>query len=248
MRTDHERIGGALDLLTQGVFPFFEREMKRVYAEEWMEAAAASFRHDRSPSGTGGDAIRWDAHTLLTVIWDQWNAVFRSRLGPAERSLVGELRDFRNRWANQVSLDADDAYRVLDSVERLLVAVGGDGVRDVEQEKLDVLREMFSDEFDAELALQQFKRSRRRNVAVFLVCGLTIVATTAVFLGPQNPLAAGVLSLFVAFVFGFFITQRMVVEKPTCGVHECNKCRKVVYTEVCPYCESSPKSLVAHAR
>jgi hypothetical protein len=33
-------------------------------------------------------------------MWDQWNVVFRKTLGNAERSLVSELRDARNRWAH----------------------------------------------------------------------------------------------------------------------------------------------------
>jgi hypothetical protein len=34
-------------------------------------------------------------------MWDNWNDVFRNVLGHAERSLVSELRDWRNKWAHQ---------------------------------------------------------------------------------------------------------------------------------------------------
>ena len=34
-------------------------------------------------------------------MWESWNDVFRKTLGPAERSLVSELRDVRNKWAHQ---------------------------------------------------------------------------------------------------------------------------------------------------
>ena len=53
-------------------------------------------------------------------MWESWNDVFRLTLGPAERSLVSELRDHRNRWAHQEAFSSDDAYRALDSAGRLL--------------------------------------------------------------------------------------------------------------------------------
>ena len=48
-----------------------------------------------------------------------WKDVFRESLGLAERGLVSELCDWRNKWAHQERFVSDDAYRVLDSVQRL---------------------------------------------------------------------------------------------------------------------------------
>ncbi len=48
-------------------------------------------------------------------MWNQWNDVFRKTLGQAERTLVSELREVRNRWAHQEPFSSDDAYRALDS-------------------------------------------------------------------------------------------------------------------------------------
>ncbi len=45
--------------------------------------------------------------------------MFRKVLGPAERSLLSELRDHRNKWAHQEPFSSDDAYPVLDSAGRL---------------------------------------------------------------------------------------------------------------------------------
>ncbi len=53
-----------------------------------------------------------------------WNDALRDLLGPGEQSLVAELRAWRNRWAHQDRLTDDDAQRILDSVERLLIGVG----------------------------------------------------------------------------------------------------------------------------
>ena len=40
----------------------------------------------------------------------------RVSLGRAERSLVQELRDSRNKWAHQEPFSSDDADRALDSI------------------------------------------------------------------------------------------------------------------------------------
>ena len=57
---------------------------------------------------------------LIEAHGESWNDVFRRTLGQAERSLVSELRDLRNKWAHQESFSTDDAYRAFDSAGRLL--------------------------------------------------------------------------------------------------------------------------------
>jgi len=37
--------------------------------------------------------VEWDAAALLKLMWESWNDLFRKTLGPAERSLLSELRD-----------------------------------------------------------------------------------------------------------------------------------------------------------
>ena len=76
-----------------------------------------------------------DAAGLLKLIWENWQSVFRGTLGQAERSLVSELRDRRNRWAHQESTSRDDAYRMLDSADRLLAAIS----RPVDQQAVEIV-------------------------------------------------------------------------------------------------------------
>jgi len=64
---------------------------------------------------------QWDPAALLRVMWNGWLEVFRKTLGRAERSLLSEFRDCRNKWAHQQPFSSDDAYRVLDPVGRLLL-------------------------------------------------------------------------------------------------------------------------------
>jgi len=112
--SNHDRLGRALTLFNQGLAPFVERELEAVFGSTWQEKASAD-----EVSG----ALHWDTQALLLTMWDQWNDVFRNVLGHAERSLVSELREWRNKWAHQNSITTDDAYRSLDSMERLLTAI-----------------------------------------------------------------------------------------------------------------------------
>ena len=87
-----------------------------------------------------------DVAALLKLMWESWNDVFRLTLGPAERSLVSELRDHRNRWAHQEAFSGDDAYRVLDSAGRLLNAVSAPQADDIEKMKTELLRIRFDEQ------------------------------------------------------------------------------------------------------
>ena len=89
--------------LRDGLAPFVDRE---VMAK--AKARAVSFetikRFADDPMLADKPIADWDAAGLLKLMWDTWNDVFRNVLGFAERSLVSELRDWRNKWAHQRAL------------------------------------------------------------------------------------------------------------------------------------------------
>ncbi len=147
--TNLERVGRALALLKQGLRPFVEREMDAVLGERWRETARQSFRQGRAPALRGND-LNWDTQALLTVIWDQWHGVFCRTLGRAERTLISELREVRNRWAHQELFSSDDAYRAIDSVARLLTAVSAPEAEEVENQKQEALRLRFVEQVGPE--------------------------------------------------------------------------------------------------
>lgn len=148
--TNHERVGKALDLLKQGLQPFVERELKAQHAQLWFEEAKAAVS-DAQANLFGNEAEpRWDAAMLLTIMWSQWQVVFRKTLGQAERSLVSELRDVRNKWAHQQPFSSDDAYRALDSVGRLLTAVSAPQADEVDKMKQELLRVRFDEQVRTE--------------------------------------------------------------------------------------------------
>jgi len=148
--TNHERVGKALDLLKDGLQPFVEREMKAQHAQLWLEQVQSAVAETQTHLFTGKAGPQWDAASLLSVMWNQWNLVFRKTLGQAERTLVSELRDFRNRWAHQKPFTGDDAYRALDSASRLLSAVSAPQAEEVEKIKMELLRVRFDEQVRSE--------------------------------------------------------------------------------------------------
>jgi predicted AAA+ superfamily ATPase len=137
-----------MDILRQGLGPFLEREFKNFYKDQ---AAAEAIRFLGEDRLLAKKAIpQWDAAGLLKLMWEAWNDVFRRTLGPAERSLVSELRDLRNKWAHQESFSSDDAYRALDSAGRLLTAVSAPQSDEIEKMKMELLRLRFDEQVRSE--------------------------------------------------------------------------------------------------
>ncbi|HPB81710.1 MAG TPA: Swt1 family HEPN domain-containing protein [Spirochaetota bacterium] len=152
-KTNQERVGEGLDLLVKGLVPFIEREMQASYKGRWKEVADNSF----SDMLKAGKKINWnDPQTILVVMWDQWNNVFKIPLGHSERSIVSELRDVRNKWAHKESFSTDDTYRALDSMGRLLSAVSAPEADDIEKRKDELLRLRFDE--------QRRSESRKKSV------------------------------------------------------------------------------------
>jgi len=146
--TNHERVGKALELLKGGLGPYVQREFTNTYSAR-VSAEAARFLgedrlHARKP------IAEWDVAVLLKLMWDSWNDVFRQTLGYTERSLLSELREYRNRWAHQEHFSGDDAYRALDSAGRLLTAVSAPQSDEIDKMKTELLRLRFDEQVRGE--------------------------------------------------------------------------------------------------
>ncbi len=93
---------------------------------------------------------QWDVAGLLKLMWETWNDVFGRTLGRAERSLVSELRDWRNQWAHQEPFSSRDAERALDSMVRLLNAVSAREADEVNRMKMELRRLVFDEQVRGE--------------------------------------------------------------------------------------------------
>jgi predicted AAA+ superfamily ATPase len=165
--TNQERVGKAMELLRQGLGPYAEREFKGQYRLEGEAQARSYLGDDRNIARK--TVVEWDVAALLKLFWESWNQVFGRTLGRAERSLVQELRDWRNKWAHQEPFSSDDADRALDSVARLLTAISAPQADAVARLKLELRREMFD---------QQLRNEKKR------VGGSLIEASSASTLKP----------------------------------------------------------------
>ena len=137
--SNRDRIGRGVDLLAAGLGPFVDARMSAAAPKgrDWVEVLqarnAAKYGRDRRYSKS-------DAGFLLRVISEEWRA-FQEQLSRAERSFASELWDTRNRWAHGDPFSADDTYRALDTMERLLTAAdAADQAVEVRRLRLDAQR------------------------------------------------------------------------------------------------------------
>src|SRR2546428_13012717 len=118
--TNHERVGKVLEVLNTGLQPFVERELQSAHGAKWVATVKQALTNGRLPYHGTESQPEWDSATLLKVIWECWNDIFGQTLGRAERSLVSELMEVRNRCAHQHTFSIEHAYRAFASTQRLL--------------------------------------------------------------------------------------------------------------------------------
>ena len=119
--SNRDRIDQGMSILATGLAPFVDAAMSAAApaGRDWVDMLEA---RDSSRYGTDHHYSRTDARFLLKVITEEWRA-FKNQLSRAEQSFASELRDTGNRWGHGEAFTADDTYRALDTMERLLTAV-----------------------------------------------------------------------------------------------------------------------------
>jgi len=218
-----DTISRGLDLLAAGLRPYIANRVST----------------SRSDNRVLSDIERGDAQFLLVFMWDRWNDLFRDDLSFVERSLISELRDFRNRWAHQNHLTEQDTYRVLDDVERLLNAVNSNQTWRASELRRESLNRLWQAEVGRDGRNRAF-----RIVSPYLLCLSSAAAISVAFfqffLTPWN----GILSILVLLGMirlAWHQSQRESVS--LAGPKECSRCGKIIYTIECPYC--NPRELLA---
>lgn len=147
--TNHDRVGKAMELLKKGLGPFVAREIQSGIRDgELPKHALRNLADDPNLADTPIE--EWDAAGLLKAMWEAWNSIFKKTLGFTERSLVSELRDWRNKWAHQRTISSDDADRALDSASRLLTAISAPEADEVNKIKMELRRMVFDEQVRGE--------------------------------------------------------------------------------------------------
>ena len=159
--TNRERVGLALELLKNGLGPYISREFIARHKGSAKAELERIFdrHHDQRRIFSQGEPTKpfhhMDVTDLLRVMWVSWNDVFSLTLGRMERSLVSELREYRNAWAHQEPFSGEDTIRMLDSAQRLLTAVSSKQASEVEKMKSELQR----------LRFEEQARSQRRRAS-----------------------------------------------------------------------------------
>jgi hypothetical protein len=235
MNSYQDIVTETLDSLTTELRAFVVIQLKASFQDDWLKTARNSFRNDRTVTRLSDDVAEWDAHALLTIMWDHWNAAFRNKLGLFERSLVAELRAFRNRWAHQRSFNFDDTYRLLDSTQRLLSAIGADDLTSISELKFQLLRDEFGESINAAARNAENNRERWVVASVYSMCGAVLVYLMFIKFGAD----AWPMCLSLTLFFLFLIWKRISQKPVTIGPRECRRCHRIIYGTTCPYCPGS---------
>ena len=218
-------LGKAFLLLAKELAPYVDQRLRTELGDQWY------LRNTQSGLVLAENSGEWDAHIVLVLMWDHWNQVFRHSLTFSERSLISELREYRNRWAHQQHISERDTYRCLDGIDRLLDAVVGKSPKALSELRRESLHRLHDDEL-----LESRKTQKDWFTAITsVVCsGLLVTAILQHFHGPS----AWILSAMVVVVFGRLVYRLMKPKKIIAtGPRQCSGCGKVFYGQSCPYCE-----------
>lgn len=144
--SNRDRIGKGFEILSDGLASFVNEKMGEAFSGQganWVEIIEL---RDANKNGVQKKFEITDPAFQLRLLTEEWR-IFGKYLSRAQQSLASELREIRNKWAHNEKFTNDDTYRFLDTVERLLNAVGSPSEADaVRHLRLDHQRIAFEAE------------------------------------------------------------------------------------------------------
>ena len=147
-----------MEVLPAALTPFVEKRLESALTGHWQVRVAEKLRLHAGPNGK----ITWDQATLLNAIDRFWSDAFKNVLGRAERSIVNELVAVRNKLSHNETFTYDDAERALDSMRRLMEAIGAG----VPAERLGKMRDTILRTRFTELQRNEERRKTQRLVEI----------------------------------------------------------------------------------
>ena len=148
-----------MEILPDALIPFVEKRLESALTGHWQVETAQ--RVNGLKSDSNGD-IAWDQAALLNAMDRFWTDAFKTVLGRAERSIVNELVDIRNKLSHNETFTYDDAERALDSMRRLMQAIGaGAPAEQLGKMRDTILRTKFT-----ELQRNEERRKTQRLVEI----------------------------------------------------------------------------------
>jgi len=134
--SNRDRIGKMFELLAPALDDFISRAVAAELPEGASWAALVAMK-DKKKGIEGKEYDRLDPQVQLRMLTENiphnlkpgWYP-FDDAIGRVGQGYSKELREARNDWAHNKSFSDDDAYRCLDTAERLLGAIGAPAVAD----------------------------------------------------------------------------------------------------------------------
>src|SRR5690606_35022206 len=155
-----------MELLPGALIPFVEKRLESSFTGHWQLQVVERLPSLR-PDANG--RIEWDQAALLNAMDRFWMDAFKQVLGRAERSIVNELVEVRNKLSHNGTFTYDDAERALDSMRRLMEAISaGEVAAELGKMRDTILRTKFT-----ELVRNEERRKTKRlDISVETVGGL----------------------------------------------------------------------------
>lgn len=155
-----------MELLPAALIPFVEKRLETSLKGHWQVQVLEKLSNLR-PNSNG--EVGWDQAALFNAMDRFWSEAFKAVLGRAERSLVNELGDVRNKLSHNENFTYDDAERALDTMRRLMEAISAGETAELLSKMRDtILRTKFT-----ELARNEERRKTQRlEISVETVAGL----------------------------------------------------------------------------
>ena len=155
-----------MELLPSALIPFVEKRLETSLKGHWQIQVIEKLPSLR-PNSNG--EVGWDQAALFNAMDRFWSEAFKAVLGRAERSLVNELGDVRNKLSHNETFTYDDAERALDSMRRLMEAISaGETAEQLGKMRDTILRTKFT-----ELQRNEERRKTQRlEISVETVAGL----------------------------------------------------------------------------
>lgn len=137
--SNRDRIGQMFEILAPAMDDFIATTIGHedpALGADWVKLVQAKDVRNGAPAGKDYDPL--DPQVQFRILTEKNIATgyrphwypFSDALGRAGESYASELREVRNAWAHNKPFTADDAYRALDTAERLLTAVGAPAAAD----------------------------------------------------------------------------------------------------------------------
>ena len=177
-----------LSIFTAATAPWTVAQMKAKHNDAWESKVVELLRNNPSTKRTVEDGkvpTHWDVTTLFSVISGDWPYHFRHKLEREHRTLLNEIKQWRDDHAHQKPVSADDAYRALDTVHRFLQAIGaGEHESVLSAAKSDLLRKKFDES-------KRNEKRRARNAAQLMGAPLEGLQPWRAVVQPHPDVASG---------------------------------------------------------